>query len=118
MILTWFLILLMGGGLIAWIAAQWSATLCRWISVIALLLDLILALLVWFNHFPDQPTSGDWIATFNAEWIPSFGISFSLAIDGLSLLMLMLTFLLGLLGVITSWNEIKYRIEDREGARP
>ncbi len=110
MVLLWFIILLMGGGIISWIAAQWSATLCRWIALISLLLSLALAVLIWMNHFPDQPTTADWIVTFDAEWIPSFGIKFSLALDGLSLLMLMLTFLLGVLSVITSWNEIQYRI--------
>src|SRR5690606_8444838 len=34
----------------------------------------------------------------------------NLALDGLSLLMLLLTFLLGMLAVLTSWDEIQYRI--------
>ena len=44
------------------------------------------------------------------QWIPKFGISINLALDGLSLLMLLLTFLLGVLAVLTSWNEIQYRV--------
>lgn len=111
MILLWIIIILMAGGLLAWILAQWSATLCRWVSVTALIIDLVLSIALWLNPGPGENVSGsNWIAIFNAEWIPSFGISFSLALDGLSLLMLMLTFLLGALGVITSWKEIQYRI--------
>src|ERR1017187_5483484 len=43
-----------------------------------------------------------------ADWalIPQFGIRFHLALDGLSLLLLMLTFFLGILSVLASWNEI------------
>src|SRR5690349_544788 len=110
MILLLFIIILMGGGLLAWIAAQWSLRLCRWISLIALLINFLLALLIWLNHFPDQPSEAAWIATYDADWIPGFGISFSLALDGLSLLMLLLTFLLGAVGVVTSWEEIQYRV--------
>jgi NADH-quinone oxidoreductase subunit M len=110
MILLWFIIILMGGGVLAWIAAQWSLSLCRWVSLVALVLNFLLALLIWLNHFPDQPSDAAWIATFTREWIPAFGITFSLAIDGLSLLMLLLTFLLGAVGVVTSWKEIQYRV--------
>jgi NADH-quinone oxidoreductase subunit M len=108
MILLWFIIILMAGGILAWIAAQWSITLCRWISLLALVLNLVLGVLVWFN--PQGDASSTWLYTFNAEWIPSFGIAFRLALDGLSLLMLNLTFLLGALGVVTSWREIQYRV--------
>jgi NADH-quinone oxidoreductase subunit M len=108
MILLWFIIILMAGGVLAWIAAQWSITLCRWISLLALVLNLVLGVLVWFN--PQGDPSSTWLYTLNAEWIPSFGIAFRLALDGLSLLMLMLTFLLGALGVVTSWHEIQYRV--------
>src|SRR5258708_15178926 len=42
--------------------------------------------------------------------MPSFGVNFSLALDGLSLLMLLLTFFLGIFSVLISWNEIKERV--------
>lgn len=110
MILLWFIIILMAGGVLAWIAAQWSGSLSRWISALALILNFILAVFLWFDPQAGQSADSTWITTFNAEWIPSFGISFSLALDGLSLLMLILTFLLGAMGVMTSWKEIQYRV--------
>lgn len=110
MILLWFIIILMAGGVLAWIAAQWSLALCRWISFVSLLINFVLALVLWLDPQSTQATDSTWITTFVAEWIPSFGVSFNLALDGLSLLMLILTFLLGGLGVLTSWNEIKYRV--------
>ncbi|MEX2231458.1 MAG: NADH-quinone oxidoreductase subunit M [Cyclobacteriaceae bacterium] len=110
MILLWFIIILMAGGLLAWIAAQWSTTLCRWISILSLIVNFILSVVIWFEPMAESSTGSLWIASFTANWIPSFGITFSLALDGLSLLMLMLTFLLGALGVATSWREIQYRI--------
>jgi NADH-quinone oxidoreductase subunit M len=110
MILLWFITILMAGGVLAWIAAQWSLVLCRWISFLAILLNFVLALIIWINHQPAQDVDSTWIMGFTEAWIPSFGIGFSLALDGLSLVLLILTFLLGGLGVLTSWNEIRYRV--------
>ena len=107
MILLWFIVILMAGGILAWIAAQWFIALCRWISLLSLVLNLVLSTFVLLEASSDASTT--WLYTFNAEWIPTFGIAFRLALDGLSLLMLILTFLLGVLGVITSWREIQYR---------
>lgn len=111
MILLWFIIILMGGGILAWIIAQWSPQLCRWISLLALVINFMLATVLWVGGEQDlSASSSTWIAVLQVDWIPTFGISFSLALDGLSLLMLLLTFLLGALGVVASWREIQYRI--------
>ena len=109
MILFWFITILMAGGVLAWIAAYWSVTACRWISLIAMILNLALATVLWLDT-PAELTPGQtWIVSLEAEWIPTFGIGFDLALDGLSLLMLLLTFLLGAIAVITSWREVQYR---------
>jgi NADH-quinone oxidoreductase subunit M len=110
MILLWFIVILMAGGIVAWVAAQWSTTLCRWISLIALLLNFVLAFSLWWQADDFSATESTWMSSYIADWIPTFGVSFNLALDGLSLIMLLLTFLLGALGVVTSWKEIQYRI--------
>ncbi|MEL0621453.1 NADH-quinone oxidoreductase subunit M, partial [Psychrobacter proteolyticus] len=46
-----------------------------------------------------------WVAEFSVPWIPSLGISFHLALDGLSFMMVALTRLLGVAAVAWSWNE-------------
>lgn len=51
-----------------------------------------------------------WMAEFSVPWIPTFGISFHLALDGLSLMMVALTGLLGVAAVACSWNEIQRRV--------
>jgi NADH-quinone oxidoreductase subunit M len=109
MILVWFIIILMAGGILAWISEQWQAGLSRWISLAATLINFILAVMLWIQTGDAFPGGSAWISTFTAKWIPSFGVSFNLALDGLSLLLILLTFFLGLLAVLTSWNEIQYR---------
>jgi NADH-quinone oxidoreductase subunit M len=108
MILLLLIVIPMAGGLIAWMLARINSSLARWTAVTALFINLILTLTI----LVEQPVAGEpsqWIARYTVPWIPSFGISFSLAIDGLSLLMLILTFFLGIIAVVTSWNEINYK---------
>ena len=111
MILPLFIIILMAGGILAWFAERWNPMLSRWISVIALLFNLVVAIFLWTEqtHLIELAQSS-WLASYALPWIPEFGISFNLALDGLSLLMLLLTFLLGIFAVLTSWKEIQYRI--------
>jgi len=47
-----------------------------------------------------------------ASWIPSIGASYHLGIDGLSLLLVMLTTLLGFLSILSSWTAIQDRLKE------
>jgi NADH-quinone oxidoreductase subunit M len=46
-----------------------------------------------------------------ANWIPSIGASYHLGIDGLSMLLVMLTTLLGFLSILSSWRAIHDRLK-------
>lgn len=112
MILVWLIGLLMGGGLLALLLGRWNKTLPRWISLYTLCAGFIALLSFWIEHYKtiNIEQSSPWLKDFHQEWIPSFGISFHLAIDGLSLLLLVLTFFLGILAVLCSWKEITERV--------
>jgi NADH-quinone oxidoreductase subunit M len=107
MILVYLIGVLLAGALFAWIAGRWNPVFSRTISLVALSVDLILTILFLF-----QPISSDnkWLIDFKLDWIPEFGISLHLALDGLSLLMLLLTFFLGILSIIISWKEIHTKV--------
>src|SRR5262245_3201187 len=47
-----------------------------------------------------------------ANWIPSIGATYHLGIDGLSLLLVMLTTLLGFISILCSWNAIQERLKE------
>jgi NADH-quinone oxidoreductase subunit M len=63
-----------------------------------------LPLLRWF-----KPEWGGFTLEENAEWIPSIGARYHLGIDGISLLLVMLTTLLGMIAILSSWSAIKQR---------
>ena len=92
------------GGLAAWVAGLWSARAPRWIALVATAAPLLLAVSLWGTE-PD----GRWMASWEVPWIPSAGIGFYLAVDGLSLLLVLLTFVLGVLAVGVSWSNIERR---------
>jgi NADH-quinone oxidoreductase subunit M len=106
MILAVMIEILLIGGVLCWLAARWSAAAVKWIALAALLTDLGLSAWCWFQY---RDPGAPWFIDFRTGWIPSFGIGFHLALDGLSLVMLMLTFFLGTLAVLCSWKEIKER---------
>jgi NADH-quinone oxidoreductase subunit M len=47
-----------------------------------------------------------------ARWIPTIGASYHIGIDGLGLLLVMLTTLLGFLALLSSWNAIQDRLKE------
>ncbi len=111
MIMVVLIGLLMAGGVAAWVVARWSTTFSRWLSLITVLINFIIVLQLWTQYLPSTDlTSSTWLLQYHRAWIPGFGISLSFALDGLSLLLLALTFFLGLLAILTSWREIQYRV--------
>lgn len=111
MILLGFILILMAGGVLAWVAGLAGPRYARWVSLIALAVDLALALGFWARHdFTALEGNAAWLADFSVPWIPTFGVSIHLAVDGLGLLMVILTFFLGILAILTSWSEITFRI--------
>src|SRR5258708_17319628 len=108
MILIWLIGILLIAGILAWLTARWSSQLPRWISLIASGVDLVLATGIWAGRASSATKL--WLDEVNWNWVPSFGIHFHLAVDGLSLLMLMLTFFLGIMSVLASWTEIRDKV--------
>ncbi|MEO7144885.1 MAG: NADH-quinone oxidoreductase subunit M [Bryobacteraceae bacterium] len=47
-----------------------------------------------------------------AAWIPSIGAGYSIGIDGISLLLVLLTTLLGFLAILSSWRAIDHRVKE------
>lgn len=108
MILLWLLAVPAVGGALAWGAGAAHPNWSRWISIVVLSLDLLLALsLISPATSSSHPA---WIASFERPWIPQLGISFELDLDGLSLVLILLTLALSLISVVISWTEITERV--------
>jgi len=61
-------------------------------------------------HFPAG--SGGYEFKEAADWIPSIGAKYSLGADGISMLLVMLTTLLGMIAIASSWSAIQQRTKE------
>ncbi|POY35730.1 NADH-quinone oxidoreductase subunit M [Solitalea longa] len=108
MILVWLIIILMSGGILAWICGYFLTHLSKWIALVSCLISLIITGRLWFDLYNriDLQNQTGWLMEFSVPWIKPLGITFHLALDGLSLTLLLLTFFLGLAAILCSWREI------------
>src|SRR5450756_384821 len=78
-----------------------------WANVVAFLGFLVSLPLVFnFDHTKDYQFEE------KAQWIPSLGATYHIGIDGLGLLLVMLTTVVGFLAILSSWNAIEHRLKE------
>ncbi len=76
----------------------------RAIALVTLLLEFIVSVGLWWSF---DPASEGWHARVQAPWIPSWGVTFDVALDGIALVMVLLTTLTMVLSVLGSWTSIR-----------
>jgi NADH-quinone oxidoreductase subunit M len=107
----WTLILLpLFAAPLAWWAERRSASAPRWVAAGSLGLQLLATLLLYSGWGGGPEPGQSWLLESRHAWIPRWGISLHLAVDGLSLVLLLLTAFLGLVAVAASWSEIQERV--------
>src|SRR5687768_214892 len=78
-----------------------------WANIVSLIGFLVtLPLLASFDR------TKDFQFVEKATWIPSIGASYHLGIDGISLLLIIMTGLIGFIAVLASWNAIEHRLKE------
>jgi len=80
----------------------------RWVSLLASLVTLGLALAAWSRFDPADP-SFQLVET--RTWLPQLGIAYRLGIDGIALVLVLLTALLQPLVFISSWSSITNKVK-------
>lgn len=93
------------GALLAWWGERAGTQAPRAIALATLGIELVLVLIIW-----GEGAGAQWLAVTEWRWIPQLGVSFHLGLDGLSLLLVLLTVGLGLLAIGASWTEVQSRV--------
>ena len=96
----------LAGGLLAWAVGRRSPAAARWVSLAVASLTVALALALWVFLGPASATGPGPVLEQRVMRIPRFGVEYHLALDGLNLLFVLLTGILGLAAVLASWREI------------
>ncbi len=111
MMLVWLIVVPFMGGLLSWAAGRRGSAWPKWVALISQTVQLFLAAVIWRGCGEGSGilASSGWFVELQVPWVPHLGISFHLAIDGISLLLVTLTAFLGAMAVVSSWTEVKER---------
>ncbi|SYZ73310.1 NADH:ubiquinone oxidoreductase, membrane subunit M [Candidatus Zixiibacteriota bacterium] len=81
------------------------------IKAVAIIISFVTFLISVFLYVMFDPLGNGMQFEVNIPWIGAFGINYHLGIDGISLLLIMLTTLLSLIAIVSSWSAITKSIK-------
>jgi NADH-quinone oxidoreductase subunit M len=93
------------GALIIFFARGIEREQARAVALVATAASFVLSLLM----LADLEKTAEFQFREDVEWLPDLGISYSMGVDGIAALLIVLTTLIGVIAVIWSWNTITYR---------
>src|SRR2546425_3094346 len=99
----------LAGALILLLIPRQNDNAIRWIANLVALIGFAVSVPLWFWY---QPSGADFQFIERAPWIPSIGAEYFLGIDGLSMLLILLTTLMGFIAILSSWTAITERVKE------
>jgi NADH-quinone oxidoreductase subunit M len=86
--------------------ASGTVAVPRTIAFITFVVEFVVSLGLWWSFEPSNPA---WQSVVDFAWIPSWGIRFTIGVDGIAVMMVLLTTFIMLLSVGGSWTSIRTR---------
>ena len=83
--------------------------LIRWVALAVTVLTFVVTLVLWARF---DVSSADFQFVERHPWIPAFGIDYYIGIDGISLLLVVLTGLLSPIALLSSWGSIDRKVKE------
>jgi NADH-quinone oxidoreductase subunit M len=81
----------------------------RWLALLISILGFAVTLALWARF---DPTSSEFQLVERMPWIPAFGIDYYVGIDGISLLLVVLTGFLTPIALLSSWEGIERKVKE------
>jgi len=81
----------------------------RWLALLASVVSFAVSCLIWTGFNPNLP--GFQLDSGPIPWIPQLGVSYHLGVDGISLLLVLLTTLLVPVVVLGSWRSVTEHVK-------
>src|SRR5213593_4125282 len=104
---------LLGVALIVFVKPE-RKTAVKWVANITAFLGFLVSipLITSFNDPQYIDSSTGFRYVFEVNWIPLIGAKYKFGIDGISLLLVLLTTLLGFIAILSSWHAITERVKE------
>src|SRR5438309_4819229 len=97
------------GALVLLLVNKQNENAIRWIANITAFIGFVISVPLWFWF---NSGSGEFQFVERAPWIPSIGAEYFLGVDGLSVLLILLTTMMGSIAVLSSWTAITDRVKE------
>ena len=102
------------GALVLLLVPKGNDNVIRWLANAFGVIGFLVSLPLWFS-FQLSPAVDPRAPGFqfieHASWIPSIGVSYFMGVDGVSALLILLTTLLGFIGILCSWSAVQDRVK-------
>jgi NADH-quinone oxidoreductase subunit M len=101
------------GMIVIMLTRRESENAIRWIANVTAFFGFIVSipLLTAFNN-PRYISANRFRFVYEHAWIPQIGANYKIGIDGISMLLVLLTTLLGSIAILSSWTAIKDRVKE------
>src|SRR4029077_9849316 len=99
----------LAGALILLLVNKRNEHAIRWIANIVAFIGFVISVPLWFWY---NPASADFQFVDAAPVIPSIGAEYFLGVDGFSMLLILLTTMMGSIAVLSSWTAITERVKE------
>ena len=99
----------LAGALVLLFVSKRQEDVIRWIANVTVAVGFLVSLPLWFRYDSANP---EWQFVERLPWIPSIGAEYFLGVDGFSVLLILLTTLMGVIAVLSSWNAIQMRVKE------
>jgi NADH-quinone oxidoreductase subunit M len=110
-ILTWVTFVPLAGALLVWLAVR-QATAARVTALVVTIADFVLSLQLFFRF---EAGRGDDQLVERVDWLFDGRVQYALGVDGLSLVLALLTTFLGPLVVLSAWKAVEERVAEFMG---
>ena len=84
-------------------------SLFRWLALAISVAEFVLTLAIWAAF---DPASADFQFVERVPWIPAFGIDYFVGVDGISLLLVVLTGFLTPIALLSSWEGVDKKVKE------
>jgi NADH-quinone oxidoreductase subunit M len=109
--LAWTIYISFIGVLVLMLLPKGNAALARGVALLTAVAGFAVTLLAWSENFAGDYGKSPIVSVADKSWIPSLGIHYHLAADGISLTLVLLTGLAAIAGILFSWN-IEHRAKE------
>jgi NADH-quinone oxidoreductase subunit M len=81
----------------------------RWGATVFAVADFLASIVLWTNFDPKASGVNIFQFVYNVPWIPSLGVNYTFGVDGIAILLILMTTLMGIIAVVSSFSAINHR---------